>query len=80
MARACGLGRSRFALLFKAVSGDSPIQYLNRVRVTRARSLLCSSNATITEIAFACGFSSSQYFSTVFRQFYGEAPREVRRQ
>lgn len=78
MAQACDLKRSRFTALVKEHSGDSPVQHLNRVRVARARTLLATTPSSVTEIAFACGFSSSQYFSTVFRQFYGQAPGEVR--
>lgn len=78
MAAACDLGRSRFTALVKEISGDSPIQYLNRVRVAEAHRQLLTSHSSVTEIAFACGFSSSQYFSTVFRQFYEMAPRELR--
>ncbi len=78
MAQACDLKRSRFTALVKELSGDSPIQHLNRVRVARARTLLATTEDSVTDIAFSCGFSSSQYFSTVFRQFYGHAPGETR--
>jgi AraC family 4-hydroxyphenylacetate 3-monooxygenase operon regulatory protein len=79
MAEACDLGRTRFTLLVKEVSGESPIQRLNRIRIAKAHDLLLTTDGTITDIAFACGFSSSQYFSTVFRQFYSATPSEVRK-
>ncbi len=71
MADQCGLGRSRFTTLCHQLTGDSPLQLVNRLRVDRAKSLLRETRKTITEVAFDCGFSSSQYFARVFRNFTG---------
>lgn len=79
MAAACGLGRSRFAALCKQLSGDSPLTLVNRLRVDRAKILLRASTETVTQIAFACGFSSSQYFARVFKEFTGLDARSYRR-
>jgi AraC-like DNA-binding protein len=79
MAAACGLARTRFAELVREVTGETPIRLLNRARVRRARQLLVRTDRSITEIAHACGFASSQYFATVFRQFTGRAPASARR-
>jgi AraC-like DNA-binding protein len=61
--------------------GLSPGEQLRQFRLRRAAERL--RNATwrqrsITEICFACGFSSSSHFSTEFRRFYGVSPREYR--
>lgn len=69
MATFCGLKRSQFADLFYKITGDSPITFLNRMRITRARTLLGTTNHSITAIAHACGFASSQYFARQFRAF-----------
>jgi AraC family L-rhamnose operon regulatory protein RhaS len=71
MAAACGLGRSRFAALCRQSTGDSPLTLVNRLRVDRAKEMLKTADATITDIAYACGFGSSQYFARVFRRFTG---------
>lgn len=78
MARACELGRSRFAELVREQTGDSPIMALNRVRVQRAKHMIRTTDTPITEIAFACGFTSSQYFARVFREYTGSAASELR--
>lgn len=71
MADIIGLKRTQFSELLRKETGDTPTQFLNRIRIDRARQQLAQTDKTITEIAFACGFSSSQYFSKVFAQFTG---------
>lgn len=78
MAAACGLGRSRFATLCRRQTGDSPLVLVNRLRIERAKQQLRESGESITSIAFACGFSSSQYFARTFRAFTGLDARSYR--
>lgn len=79
MARQCALGRSRFAALCRRLTGDSPLTLVNRFRVDRAKTLLKATATPVTEIAFACGFSSSQYFARVFHGFTGMEARAYRK-
>lgn len=76
MAAECGLGRTRFAHHCKRLTNLTPAAYLTRCRVERAGALLEGGGATVTEVAHACGFASSQYFATVFRRHTGHSPRE----
>lgn len=78
LARVTGYSRARLFQLFKENTGLSPNDYLQRLRVNKARALLREGRRTITEIAFATGFSSSQYFSKVFRKYVGTTPTIVR--
>jgi len=71
MAAACGLGRTQFAEHLKTLTGDTPVQLLNRLRVDLACRRLVQTELGVTEIAFAAGFSSSQYFARVFRAYTG---------
>jgi AraC family L-rhamnose operon regulatory protein RhaS len=80
LAEAAGLGRTRLAELIQQRTGDSPLVYLNRVRVARAREALRTTSRTVTDIAFGCGFESSQYFARVFRKFTGQTPLACRRE
>ena len=80
MSAACGLGRSQFAGLLKKVTGDTPVTFLNRLRVQRAQELLRQSAKPVTEIAFEVGFNSSQYFATVFKEFAGMEARTFRKE
>ena len=79
LAEQCGLGRSAFAAFCRQITNMSPVDYLTRCRVdASARMLETRPEMNITDIAFACGFHSSQYFSTVFRAHHGRSPREWR--
>jgi AraC family L-rhamnose operon regulatory protein RhaS len=80
MARQCGLGRSRFTHYCYELTNMPPLEYLNRCRIERAcRILSIHHEKTITDVAFECGFSSSQYFATVFRRHLGMAPNLFRK-
>jgi AraC-like DNA-binding protein len=79
VAARAGLSRSRLFGVFKRATGLTPNDYLQRVRVERARHLLTATEQSITAIAFGTGYASSQYFSTVFRRFTGQSPQDFRR-
>jgi transcriptional regulator GlxA family with amidase domain len=78
MAALIGLKHARFALLFHHQTGDSPLHYLNRLRVEKARRMLRIDRTPITEIALECGFCSSQHFARIFREFSGVTAQEYR--
>ena len=79
MASRLRLGMTRFTALFRQQTGESPMHHLQRLRIDRARKLLRTSDASITDIAMACGFSSSQHFAHVFRQYTNSTALEYRR-
>ena len=67
-----------FSRLFKTETGISYTDYLQQLRILRARELLCETDASISEIADQCGFSGSSYFSGCFRQLTGMTLHEWR--
>jgi len=79
MARLCGLGTTHFTHHCRQLTNLTPLQYLNTCRLEAASRLLHEEpGRNITTIALTCGFSSSQYFATVFRARFGCSPREYR--
>jgi AraC family L-rhamnose operon regulatory protein RhaS len=75
MAEECGLSRTRFADYCKLLTNMSPVQYLQHLRLEQAAAMLrLPHRGSVTDIAFSCGFNSSQYFSSAFRKRYGHAP------
>jgi AraC family transcriptional regulator, melibiose operon regulatory protein len=78
VARAVGCSRARLFRIFRQTAGMTPNDYLQRLRVSRAGELLANTSRPVTEIAIACGFSSSQYFSNVFRKHLGQTPTAFR--
>ncbi|MBI5688691.1 MAG: AraC family transcriptional regulator [Verrucomicrobia bacterium] len=80
MAAACGMGTTQFSQLCRRLTNDSPLRYLNLVRLEAAgRWLRREPGRSVTDIAYACGFASSQYFASQFRQHFGKTPSEYRR-
>ena len=79
MAGTCQLGVTQFVHHFREVTNLTPVQYLIQARVSRAaRELLRQPDRPIIDIAFDCGFSSSQYFANVFTRQMGCSPRAYR--
>lgn len=79
LAALIGLSESRFKNRFRAEVGAPPGDYILRRKVDAARTALADPARSVTEVAHALGFSSSQYFATVFRRFTGLTPSAARR-
>lgn len=78
-ARHVNMSREYLSRCFRQEMEITFITYLNRYRIARARSLLENGEQSLTEIALETGFSSSAYFSRIFRQEVGVNPREYQR-
>lgn len=78
IASAADIGERECLRCFKRTIGDSPIQYLLKYRLMQSASMLQNSTADISEIATACGFDYSSYYSKQFRRFYQCSPKEYR--
>ena len=71
LATSCKLGRSQFSTLFVKLTGDTPVRFLNSLRIQQACRMLRETRLPVTRISLDCGFESSQYFARVFKQFTG---------
>ncbi|HCA26991.1 MAG TPA: AraC family transcriptional regulator [Betaproteobacteria bacterium] len=78
LAAAAGLSRSAFASRFKGVVGDTPLGYLTRWRMYRAKDLLRQGNLGLLEIAARVGYESDAAFSRAFKRIEGMAPGAYR--
>jgi AraC-like DNA-binding protein len=79
LAREARMSRSAFALKFRTVLGQTPLEYLTQWRMYRAGAMIRSNNTSFSEVASAVGYGSESSFSRVFRREMGLAPREYRR-
>lgn len=70
---------SYLSVLFKKATGETFINYLNRMRMDKAALLLRNTDMKISEIASATGFDEPNYFTNVFRQRYRMSPKEFRK-
>jgi AraC-like DNA-binding protein len=78
IAEECGITPNYLSKIF-VLSGTHYLEYLNHYRVSKSISLLRESKKTISEIAGACGFNSSQSFIRVFKKQMGEPPGKFRK-
>lgn len=78
LARYVGVSRSYLYKTFITCSGKSIQQYLLRLRLREACSLLAETERSITDIAYSCGFTDSPSFCRQFRKAYGQTPLQFR--
>lgn len=74
LAEVAQLSPSRLKAKFKEQVGVPPAEYILRRKIEHAKQLL--PHHSVTEVAYTLGFSSSQYFATVFKRFTNQRPRE----
>ena len=79
IASACGLNRSYFGKIFHDAVGKSPQQFLLNYRMIKATELLKLSQMSIGEISSAVGYQNQLHFSRAFKNVYGVAPKEWRK-
>ena len=74
IAAVVGISPSYLRSLFQKSEGISPIRYLNRIRVERAKEMLSSGMFALSEVSTACGFQNVYYFNRVFKSHVGTPP------
>ncbi len=78
LARAAYMSPAYFCRFFKGVTGLSPVEYVLRFRIDKAKELLINSDASVTEISFQVGFNSQSYFDRVFQRYTSVSPKTFR--
>jgi len=71
-----GLSRVQLYRKVKALTGYSPVEIVRKARLTRARHLLRTTEKTVSEVAYAVGFSTPSYFSKCYKDEFGENPKK----
>ncbi len=79
LAQIAGMSSATFFRHFRAKYGTTPSRFANQARIHRARDLLATNQATVTEVAFEVGFQSVGHFVRVFKQVTGETPGDYLR-
>ena len=78
LAHVAGMSSFHFAREFKRTTGTTPHQYLIKVRVERAKTLLAKNDLPLTEVGLSSGFSHQSHFTRLFRKLTGTTPRSYR--
>lgn len=79
ISHAAGFSEYYFSRLFKEVTEKNFHQYLNEYRIKKAEVLMVDPNYTVSEVAYAVGFSSISTFDRLFRQIKGCSPKDFRK-
>ncbi len=78
LAAAVGMSRSAFALRFKTLVGEAPMEYLTRCRIHKASRLLRESDLSIGQVAQRSGYDSEASFNKAFKRQLGLPPGKFR--
>lgn len=76
----CTTNVHAFIRAFRRHCGMAPHQYIIKVRLDKAKTMLLSNRHSITTIALSCGFSSLSHFSGAFKRRWGVSPTELIRE
>lgn len=76
LAKMVGMSDRSFYRSFSMATGESPLAYLQKLRLAKAARILQTTDKNVTEVAFECGFNDSSYFARQFRRVFGVSPRQ----
>jgi len=79
LAASMSLSRVQLYRKIKAVTGSSPVELLRTARLNRAYQMLMTTDKTVSEVAYAVGFTSPSYFTKCFKDEYGKVPGDIRK-
>lgn len=73
------LSNGHFCRAFKISMGETPHNYIRRMRIERAQSMMVESEASLSQIALACGLADQAHLTRLFRKYVGQTPLAWRR-
>ena len=79
MAKAMQMSQTQLYRKLKGVTGETPSQLIQTIKMEKAIQLLQSSELNISEVAFKLGFSDPNYFTRTFHSFHGKTPSSFRK-
>ena len=80
LCRELGVSRASLYNKMKAITGAGAKEYITRIRIEKAKSLIENSAYTIAEISDMTGFASQSYFSTAFKNYTGKTPSQYKQE
>lgn len=80
LANKARMSASAFHRAFKEITSDSPMQYLKKIRLTKARDLIVQENLKAYIAADKVGYESASQFSREFKRYFGHSPAEMMRE
>ena len=74
-----GMGNKQLYRKLKALTGQTPVEYIRDMRMRKAAKLLKAGKFSVSEVMYTVGFSNSSYFSKCFSKAFGMTPTEFMR-
>lgn len=74
----CGMSATHFSRIFKSVTGESPLKYITRIKIEKAKEMLIFTDESIGAIAANVGYTDQNYFAHIFKKIEGMAPGKFR--
>lgn len=74
VAEALHMSASTFTRQLKKISGKVPNKYIREFRLETAKQMISAGYGNLSEVALATGFASLSYFSTCYKQYFGQSP------
>ena len=78
LAREEDMSRSSFHTHFKNITSHTPIQYIKKLRLGKAKDLIALDNYQVNQCAYAVGYESVSQFSRDFKKYFGYSPKEAK--
>lgn len=78
-AQMCCMGKFHFLRIFKGITGCSPIEYRNNIRIAHAKEMLADTDDLVEEISRNVGYASNVYFCDAFKAKVGISPTQYRK-
>ena len=78
LAKMSGYSVAYFTKAFKAYMGETPIMYLNKLRISEAKSLFRDNKLNLNQIASLCGYKNLSTFTEAFKRITGVSPKKYR--
>ena len=79
IAEVAGMSPKYFCYFFKEMTQKTPINYLNAYRIECAARKLLTTDLSVTDIAYGCGFNDLSYFIKTFKSIKGITPNGLRK-
>ncbi len=78
LAREAAMSPSAFLRAFKRITGESPLQYVKKIRLNKARTLLVHGGLAVSAAAYQVGDESPSQFSREFKRYFSTSPSQAR--
>src|SRR5690606_7452837 len=72
------IGRRHFVRRFKKATNNTPLEYIQRVKIEAAKKMLESSSKNVTEVMYDVGYNDTKAFRTIFKKITGMSPVDYR--